>query len=439
MYRYLPVLEFISSFLEVYLCYRILNLLFVSEYRNTRREAVFQECIIAGYSFLLAAFIRYNDQVLLFSDLLVFEVVLAVFLTGAWFFDVGKLAVLSVIGFYFMCLSLLDVLGIVMLSRTLENAQFAVQLSGGSWFRTLFILSVDSAWLVIYLALRRVMRGKCKNGVAKYKVWILAATAVGYGAVYYFQTVAFVNLTEALASTWIIFLLLFFMFFAAAGIYKKYRDTQEETRLVEIQKYYLEDNMRDMQQIYDSSSRNYHDIKNHLNAIYQMVKDGHSAEALEYIERVAEPFQQLDRRHFTGCQMVDMILNCCVEACDKKQIALDVDADPVPTLPFQNQDICTIFSNLLDNAVEACQELPPDMRWIQVRVSQKNSMLFIRVKNTMGQKPEVQKGRLRTRKSNHTIHGLGIENIRRAVEKYDGFYDYSYSGEMFETTVTLPL
>lgn len=438
MHYFLPVLEFFSSFLEVYLCYRILELLFINEYRNTRREIWVQEVLIVGYSLLLTVFIRYNDKVLLFSDYLVFKVMLVVLLTTVWLYSVNKLAVLAVVSFYFMCQAFLDVLGIVIMSRVLEIAQFAVLVSG-SMFRVGFVAVVDTVWLLSYLLLLNYRRGKCKNGVARYWPWILGASVLGYGAIYYLQTVAFLNITENLGLIWVTFLLVFYVFFASASIYKKYRDKKEENQLIEIQKYYLESNMADMQELYDSSSRNYHDIKNHLNAIYQMVKAQKNDEAMEYIEQIGEPFQKLDRKVWTGNSMMDMIINCNVSECEKQRIYLEIDSDTIPLIPMENQDICTVLSNLFDNAIEACVKMRMGDGEILVKIQQKNSMMLLLMKNTMAVKPEVRKGRLKTHKSKRSFHGLGIENIRRVVEKYDGFYEFHYDDKWFETTITLPL
>ncbi|HIU77360.1 MAG TPA: GHKL domain-containing protein [Candidatus Pelethocola excrementipullorum] len=438
MHYMLPGIEFFSSFLEVYLCYRILELLFINEYRSTRREIWFQEVVIVGYSLLLTVFIRYNDKVLLFSDYLVFKVIVVVFLTSVWLYSVNKLAVLAVVSFYFMSLAFLDVLGIVIMSRVLENAQFAVQLSGGM-FRIGFVAVIDMVWLLLYLLLLYYRRGKCKNGVARYWRWILGASVLGFGAIYYLQTVAFLNITENLGLISMTFLLVFYIFFASANIYKKYRDKKEENQLIEVQKYYLESNMADMQELYDSSSRNYHDIKNHLNAIYQMVRAKKNDEAMEYIEQIGEPFRKLDRKVWTGNSMMDMIINCNVTECEKQKIRLEIDADTIPLLPMENQDICTVLSNLFDNAIEACEKLRTGEGKILIKIQQKNSMMLLHMRNTMAVKPEVRKGRLKTHKSKRSFHGLGIENIRRAVEKYDGFYEFHYDDKWFETTITLPL
>lgn len=434
------MLTFLCSFFQIYLCYHMLNLLFVNEYRNNRKEAAVQEAIMAGYSAVMAAYIGYHGKPLLFSDALVFAVIVGVFLTGVWFYDASRLAVFSVVSFYFMCFSMLDVLGIVLCSLSLENRRFAVQLSGGySELQTWFTLAVSLLWGILYLILRAVMREKCRNGVEKYRIQLLLMTALGFLAVYYFQSAAFLNITEALGSTWIFFLLVFFMLFAAAGGYKKYRDTKEKSVLMELQQYYLESNMDDMRELYESSSRNYHDIKNHLNAIYQMVADGRQREALAYIERISEPFRQLDRRLWTGNPMVDMIINCKVQECQKEGIAFQVEADTVPRLPVEAQDICTIFSNLLDNAVESCGRLPKEGRWIELKIRQKNSTLLVSCQNPLGERPQTAEGRLLTVKRDRSFHGIGMQNIQRTVAKYDGYYAYTFDGERFECVITLPI
>lgn len=170
-----------------------------------------------------------------------------------------------------------------------------------------------------------------------------------------------------------------------------------------------------------------------------MVKAKKNDEAMEYIEQIGEPFQKLDRKVWTGNSMMDMIINCNVLECEKQRIYLEIDSDTIPLIPMKNKDICTVLSNLFGNAIEACEKMQTGEGKILVKILQKNSMLLLLMKNTMAVKPEVHKGRLKTHKAKQPFHGLGIENVRRAVVKYDGYYEFDYDDKWFETTITLPL
>ena len=101
----------------------------------------------------------------------------------------------------------------------------------------------------------------------------------------------------------------------------------------------------------------------------------------------------------------------------KKQIDFSamVDFNGIDFMePF---DISTIFGNAIDNAIEASEKLPEELRLITVRAERIRDMLIITVENhTMPDVSPVEG----TTKKDRFIHGFGIPNIKNAVEKYGG-------------------
>lgn len=83
-------------------------------------------------------------------------------------------------------------------------------------------------------------------------------------------------------------------------------------------------------------------------------------------------------------------------------------------------DICTIFSNMLDNAMEAVSCLSAEQRVISVSIRKNNHFLLIHEKNYTGVKPVIVDGQIKSTKKNKDRHGFGISNIKEAAAKYDG-------------------
>ena len=82
---------------------------------------------------------------------------------------------------------------------------------------------------------------------------------------------------------------------------------------------------------------------------------------------------------------------------------------------------CTIISNLLNNAIEACEKIQDDKRIIEFETAGYNSQIFISVCNSYDMESIInQKQKFITTKEDKLNHGIGLENVRRTVKKYDG-------------------
>ena len=99
-------------------------------------------------------------------------------------------------------------------------------------------------------------------------------------------------------------------------------------------------------------------------------------------------------------------------------------------------EICTLFSNLLDNAIEACEKIEDDRRWVAIQITRKSGMLYLTISNSIKDRPAEQEGKLITNKQNHQLHGYGIKSVQRIVRKYEGDFSYQVCESKFIVTIT---
>ena len=93
---------------------------------------------------------------------------------------------------------------------------------------------------------------------------------------------------------------------------------------------------------------------------------------------------------------------------------------------------CTIISNLLNNAIEACEKIQEDKRIIEFEIVGYNSQIFISVCNSYDMESIInQKQKFITTKEDKLNHGIVLENVRRTVKKYDGDMRISQENERF--------
>ena len=133
---------------------------------------------------------------------------------------------------------------------------------------------------------------------------------------------------------------------------------------------------------------------------------------------------------------MDAVLNSKAETMDKAGIAYHINAYFPTDAKIADADMCTILSNLIDNAIEAVQNLPSQNENISIRMKNINKILFIRVSNPSEPVKIEKDGMPRTSKRTG-IHGWGLRNVEHAAENYNGTLQCNYKDGIFESVVTL--
>ena len=142
----------------------------------------------------------------------------------------------------------------------------------------------------------------------------------------------------------------------------------------------------------------------------------------------------------TGNDVLDTILSDKQLYCSQHQITLTIVADGARLDFIETMDICSIFGNALDNAIEGVEKLAdPQQRLIRVAVYTQNVFLIIRVENYCTAQLSVVDGEYRTTKHDKDMHGYGIKSIRYTAEKYGGSVSADCSDNWFHLSVLLPL
>ena len=172
----------------------------------------------------------------------------------------------------------------------------------------------------------------------------------------------------------------------------------------------------------------YHDMKNHLLLLEEYPQN---TKLISGLKRQLDDFENY---YNTGNEFLNVIIR------DKARKAKENQIDFKCTIQFGNMnfinplDISTIFGNALDNAIEATIKLPPEERIVTVRGKQIQEMFIIIVENS------AKAGNTnKTSKADTLLHGFGIANIKKAVEKYNGEITTRYQDNRFEIRVILPL
>lgn len=178
-----------------------------------------------------------------------------------------------------------------------------------------------------------------------------------------------------------------------------------------------------------------HDLRAHMLVLNTYAKDGELDKLQAYLQEMEESFCVEQANRYTGILGVDAIIN----DIHKKAMEQNVNWSFEGALK-ENTDItvfewCTIFSNLLTNALEAVQESCAEKQ-IQVKISNMQGKVVLFVKNTCSESKQGT-DKPKSTKTDKVNHGLGLKNVEEIVKKNGGCIDYNAQGGWFEVSVIL--
>ena len=187
---------------------------------------------------------------------------------------------------------------------------------------------------------------------------------------------------------------------------------------------------------YEETSILRHDFMKHLHTIDELIQKNDTENAIIYIQGLYQKQNETFLHTvYSEQSILDSLLNEKIrEAKDKK---IDITCRLIADIPVSIQmDVCTILTNLIDNAIEYCSELQ-DPAKIIVILQKSHGYYRITVKNTIILSILKYNHDLRTRKTNKAVHGWGLKSVHRIAEEHNGGVDIYEDKGMFIVAVTL--
>ncbi len=189
-----------------------------------------------------------------------------------------------------------------------------------------------------------------------------------------------------------------------------------------------------------------HDMKHYVMALKNEDDPKRRAEVLDDMEQaiaIQESFMN------TGNKVLDVILTTKSLQCQKKGITLNAMVDGDLLTDIHVKDICSLFGNILDNAIEATQQIEEkEKRLITLSVRRRNQFIIVECENcsdsvNVKMRSNQRNGIFRsnnlpkTTKGDTVKHGFGLKSINQVAEKYGGAMNCSFEGGWFKVKVLL--
>lgn len=180
-----------------------------------------------------------------------------------------------------------------------------------------------------------------------------------------------------------------------------------------------------------------HDTKNHYLVISEYVKNQEYEKLENYVDEIRRNFVKINPQIYTGNHVVDLILGQKRILAVQKGIDFQLDVTPLSSLTMEEREICSLFGNLLDNALEACEKVTDkERKKINIKIEQHMRMLFLEIKNGTDKLPAKSGHTFLTSKQDKSLHGYGLKSVERIVTRYDGNLAYEMEDGMFVVSIT---
>lgn len=188
----------------------------------------------------------------------------------------------------------------------------------------------------------------------------------------------------------------------------------------------------------EKQKRKSHEYNNHMAAIKGMLEQGQIDELQKYVSVIVEKEKKLPAEINTYHTIINAILNTKYDEIKQKDITLIMKVNDLSGITMSDEDIVVLLSNLLNNAIEACEKSKEKM--LKLKFVIEDEQIILSVKNSIAELPTSVDGQLVTSKvDKEDCHGIGMKNIVDVIEKYSGRYVIDYDQQWFTVSMIIPL
>lgn len=204
---------------------------------------------------------------------------------------------------------------------------------------------------------------------------------------------------------------------------------KEETLSLQSQINAQQEGIEALSASYATQRKMTHDFNAHMNAIEAFLKNDEIPSAKKYVEVLQAAQTERILLVNTHNSTMDAILNQKALIAQKYGIDIRFTVNDLSGIRIASPDLTVIISNLMDNAIEACQKLSPAERMIYVQAILEDEFFFSVRNRSLPTK--IVNDQIATTKSNPSMHGYGLQNVKTILKKYNAYYSMRYENGYF--------
>lgn len=211
------------------------------------------------------------------------------------------------------------------------------------------------------------------------------------------------------------------------------REAEQKVNLMQQEALQLQ-MYQDLRKKYDETREIAHDINRHIVSLKTLMDNYSNKQAEKYLSELTEESNRLHPVIKNQNPMLEIILNTTFAKCNKNNIEFKLSIEDFSMQFISDMNLTTIFSNLFDNAIDACMEISKSQRKIKVVIRAQMGLIVIKITNSCRESNLSKSHFGYTTKENHS--GIGLSNVKKAVEKYDGIMSVEQRDNLFCVSIT---
>lgn len=232
-------------------------------------------------------------------------------------------------------------------------------------------------------------------------------------------------------------LLNLFLFYLLDQIQSVHR-IQLHLALLERQNQAYENQMKLLMDSEEKISGIRHDMKNHLLVLQQMAQKSDSREMQEYLRELIPFVEQEDRFAATGNPAIDSLINIKLKEAAGLGAKIKTELSISNNTGIRQKDSSILLGNLLDNALRALRNNAGE-RILFLSMKERQGTMLIKVENTHNETFVRTGDVFNSTKKNWNRHGIGLKNVKRVVEDYQGEMEITATEHFFSVEILLYL
>lgn len=300
----------------------------------------------------------------------------------------------------------------------------------------ILIMSYPLIWIFFRKKIGQVMQTHNK---AWGYLWIIPL-------VYYIISLAFGSMNAALIAQWQFFVFNLVSFFGFYLIYyvviemleqsQKNIILAESNEIIKQQLLFQSEYYKKFGECIEETRKGEHDLRHHLNTVLGLIKQQHRDKAENYLSELLGNRLSISDILHCGNDAVNAILGYYANICKLEGIDLSIETMVPRDLEIDETDLCVVFGNVLENALEACRRITAGNKTIKLSSRFIGNKLYIAVDNCFSGEIRLKNGVYLSQKRAEAS-GIGIISVRAIAKKYDGEASFEAIDQLFRVTVVL--
>lgn len=198
-----------------------------------------------------------------------------------------------------------------------------------------------------------------------------------------------------------------------------------------------DENIQALSQAYAGQRKMTHDYRAQLSTLSELLEQGDLEEAKAFLSEMKDRQSERILLINTHNAAIDAVLNQKGYAAQRQGIDMRFRVNDLSALKLPRVDVTIVLANLLDNAMEACCQMPESERWVSVQLLYGQGLLSISIINP-SRPVQIAGGQIATTKPEPLLHGYGLRNVEDILDKYHAEYTFSFKDSRFIFTADWP-